>query len=125
MFKRVVHPGAILKDELEELGITPTEFARQIDVPRTALARSLLANAPSPAIPPCASATGSTSIHNSGSICKPSSSSQSQPRKQAKRSATCQPRPICQYRQSSRDWCEGFSWQLISPFKVRFFPVIF
>ena len=33
MFKRVVHPGAILKDELDELGITPTEFARQIDVP--------------------------------------------------------------------------------------------
>ena len=33
MFMRAVHPGAILKDELEELGITPTEFARQIDVP--------------------------------------------------------------------------------------------
>ena len=33
MFNRVVHPGTILKDELEELGITPTEFARQIDVP--------------------------------------------------------------------------------------------
>ena len=33
MFKRAVHPGAILKDELDELGITPTEFARQIDVP--------------------------------------------------------------------------------------------
>lgn len=33
MFKRVVHPGVILKDELEELGVTPTEFARQIDVP--------------------------------------------------------------------------------------------
>ena len=33
MFKRVVHPGSILKDELDELGITPTEFARQIDVP--------------------------------------------------------------------------------------------
>ena len=33
MFKRLVHPGAILKDELDELGITPTEFARQIDVP--------------------------------------------------------------------------------------------
>ena len=30
---RAVHPGAVLKDELEELGITPTEFARQIDVP--------------------------------------------------------------------------------------------
>ena len=33
MFKRVVHPGEILKDELEELGVTPTAFARQIDVP--------------------------------------------------------------------------------------------
>ena len=33
MFKRAVHPGTILKDELEELGITPTEFARQIEVP--------------------------------------------------------------------------------------------
>ncbi len=33
MFKRTVHPGIILKDELDGLGITPTEFARQIDVP--------------------------------------------------------------------------------------------
>lgn len=33
MFRRTVHPGEILKDELEELGITPTELARQIDVP--------------------------------------------------------------------------------------------
>lgn len=33
MFKRVVHPGLILKDELEEFAISPTEFARQIDVP--------------------------------------------------------------------------------------------
>ena len=33
MFMRAVHPGAVLKDELEGLGITPTEFARQIDVP--------------------------------------------------------------------------------------------
>ena len=33
MFMRAVHPGIVLKDELEELGITPTEFARQIDVP--------------------------------------------------------------------------------------------
>lgn len=32
MFKRAVHPGIILKDELEELGVTPTEFSRQIDV---------------------------------------------------------------------------------------------
>ena len=33
MFKRVVHPGEVLKDELEELGVKPTAFARQIDVP--------------------------------------------------------------------------------------------
>ena len=33
MFMRAVHPGTVLKGELEELGITPTEFARQIDVP--------------------------------------------------------------------------------------------
>ena len=33
VFKRAVHPGLILKDELAELEITPTEFARQIDVP--------------------------------------------------------------------------------------------
>ncbi len=33
MLKSVVHPGEILKDELEELGVTPTEFARQIAVP--------------------------------------------------------------------------------------------
>ena len=33
MFMRAVHPGAVLKDELEELGVTPTELSRQIDVP--------------------------------------------------------------------------------------------
>ncbi len=33
MFMKAVHPGLVLKDELIELGITPTEFARQIDVP--------------------------------------------------------------------------------------------
>jgi addiction module HigA family antidote len=33
MFMRAVHPGTVLKDELDELGITPTEFSRQIEVP--------------------------------------------------------------------------------------------
>jgi len=33
MLKRAAHPGEILKDELEEIGVTPTELARQIDVP--------------------------------------------------------------------------------------------
>lgn len=35
MLKRVVHPGEILRDELEEMGVTPATFARQIDVPRS------------------------------------------------------------------------------------------
>lgn len=33
MLIRAVHPGEVLKGELEELGISPTELARQIDVP--------------------------------------------------------------------------------------------
>ncbi len=39
MPKRAVHPGEILKDELAELGITPTEFARQIGVPPNRVSR--------------------------------------------------------------------------------------
>ena len=33
MFRRAVHPGIVLRDELAELGVSPTEFARQIQVP--------------------------------------------------------------------------------------------
>ncbi|MDE2666430.1 MAG: HigA family addiction module antitoxin [Acidobacteriota bacterium] len=33
MLKCVVHPGEILRDELAEFGVSPTAFARQIDVP--------------------------------------------------------------------------------------------
>ncbi|MCY4163618.1 MAG: HigA family addiction module antitoxin [bacterium] len=33
MLRRTVHPGEVLKGELEEFGITPTELARQIAVP--------------------------------------------------------------------------------------------
>ena len=46
MFKRAVHPGEILKEELEELGVSPTEFARQIDVPPTVSGRSSPASGP-------------------------------------------------------------------------------
>lgn len=41
MFNRAVHPGLILKDELEELGVSPTEFARQIDVPPNRISQIL------------------------------------------------------------------------------------
>lgn len=33
MARPAIHPGEILADELEELGITPTELSRQISVP--------------------------------------------------------------------------------------------
>ena len=33
MFRRAVHPGDILKGELEELGVSQSAFARQIRVP--------------------------------------------------------------------------------------------
>ena len=33
MFRRAVHPGQILRDELAELGVNQTSFARQINVP--------------------------------------------------------------------------------------------
>jgi len=33
LLKRPVHPGAVLKDELGQLRITPAELARQIDLP--------------------------------------------------------------------------------------------
>ena len=33
MARPAIHPGEILRDELKELGITPTELARQIAVP--------------------------------------------------------------------------------------------
>jgi addiction module HigA family antidote len=36
---RPIHPGEILADELTEIGITPTELARQIKVPANRLSQ--------------------------------------------------------------------------------------
>jgi antitoxin HigA-1 len=33
MARPAIHPGEILADELQEIGVTPTELSRQIDVP--------------------------------------------------------------------------------------------
>src|SRR5215510_3109598 len=33
MARPPIHPGEILADELKELGVSPTELSRQIDVP--------------------------------------------------------------------------------------------
>ena len=42
MFRRAVHPGEVLKDELAEFDETPTEFARQIDVPTNRVIQIIL-----------------------------------------------------------------------------------
>lgn len=39
MFMRSIHPGEVLRDELEVLGVTPTELARQIKVPANRLSQ--------------------------------------------------------------------------------------
>ena len=41
MLKRAVHPGEILKDELEERSVSPANFARQIDVPANRISQIL------------------------------------------------------------------------------------
>ena len=33
MLQQATHPGEVLKQELDALGVSPTELARQIDVP--------------------------------------------------------------------------------------------
>ena len=42
MFRRAVHPGEVLNDELAEFDVTPTEFARQIDVPANRVSQIIL-----------------------------------------------------------------------------------
>ncbi|HYX04228.1 MAG TPA: HigA family addiction module antitoxin, partial [Reyranella sp.] len=41
MRRPAIHPGEILKDELEEFGVTPTELARQIAVPANRISQIL------------------------------------------------------------------------------------
>ena len=41
MLKRAVHPGEILKDELEERGVSSANFARHIDVPANRISQIL------------------------------------------------------------------------------------
>ena len=39
-WKDPIHPGEILADELEEIGMKPLELADRIEVPTTAFTRS-------------------------------------------------------------------------------------
>ena len=44
MLKRVVHPGEILRDELAELRVSQTTFARQIAVPPNRVSQVIAGN---------------------------------------------------------------------------------
>ncbi len=46
MFQRAVHPGAILKDELAELGVSPSAFARHTDVPAASISAIIAGRRP-------------------------------------------------------------------------------
>ena len=44
LLKHAAYPGEVLKDELTELGITPTELARQIKVPANRMSQIINGN---------------------------------------------------------------------------------
>jgi len=90
MFKRAVHPGTILKDELKELGITPTESARQIDVPSNRVSQIISGKR---------AITGDTALRFGHWFdVDPEFWMLSRPRKQAKPFSSCRPRPACPLR---------------------------
>ena len=89
MFMRAVHPGEVLKDELDELGVTPTEFARQIDVPPNRISQIIAGKR---------AVTGDTALRlghwsapsrSSGSTCKAPMKSASPRKKPGARSPGC------------------------------------
>lgn len=42
MLQRTTHPGVILQGELDELKVSPTEYARQIDVPMNGIGQFIV-----------------------------------------------------------------------------------
>ena len=102
MLKRSIHPGQILRDELKEFGITPTEFARQIDVPPNRVSQIINAKRSITGTRRYALDTGSASTHNSGSTCKRISILSLPIRKRATRSAFCRQRKTCRPKPNSR-----------------------
>ncbi|WP_370882008.1 HigA family addiction module antitoxin [Labrys wisconsinensis] len=67
---RAVHPGEVLKDELDELGITPAEFARQIDVPPSRVSRIIAGKRAVTGDTALRFGPGSVPIRSSGSTCR-------------------------------------------------------
>ncbi|MDE0116465.1 MAG: hypothetical protein OXT07_07585 [bacterium] len=51
MLQETVHPGKVLKGELEEFGITPAELARQIAVPPNRVSQIIAADGQSAVAP--------------------------------------------------------------------------
>ncbi|MGA7675774.1 MAG: helix-turn-helix domain-containing protein [Rhizomicrobium sp.] len=66
MARTPIHPGEILREELERLGISAAEFARQLNVPTNRITGILNGQRTVRPIPRCASATGSAPARSSG-----------------------------------------------------------
>jgi hypothetical protein len=61
-----IHPGEILKDELDEFGVAAAELAHQLEVPASRVSQILPASAPSRPTPRSASPAGSAPPPSSG-----------------------------------------------------------
>ena len=66
MARTPIHPGEHLAEELEELGMSAAELARQIDVPVNLITGIINGQRASPPIRPCVSAIGSERARNTG-----------------------------------------------------------
>ena len=95
MFMRAVHPGQILKDELEELSITPTVFSRQIEVPPNRVSQIIAGKR---------SVTGDTALRfgTDPQILAESAGAE----RPARRSGTCRHGQAFHRSPNSQDWSE-------------------
>lgn len=91
MPRPAIHPGEILADELEDIGVTPTELSRQIAVPPNRITQIIQGKR---------AITGDTALRlghwfktsrNSGSICRPPTTCGLRPRRLAAQSPSSQP----------------------------------
>ena len=89
MFMRAVHPGEVLKDELDELGVTPTEFARQIDVPPNRISQIIAGKRAVTGDAALRFGRCSASSPSSGSTCKAPMKSASRRRRPVAKSRRC------------------------------------
>jgi addiction module HigA family antidote len=70
MARPPIHPGEVLADELHEVNVTPTELARQINVPVNRVTQIIHGQRGITGDTALRLGTGSARRRNSGSICR-------------------------------------------------------